>query len=318
MFGLKAENKRLKEEIEQLRLEIEELKESKEEPNYKLQEFFEDFFGDLEATFQKHEAINAQHDVLDTLVMKLRDRFDAVNEISRQSNEISEVMQDKGETLIESTNGMVKESQEGLEAVSKVETLIKQLGDQSKETSKSMTQLGVRSKEIEDIVKVINEIAEQTNLLALNASIEAARAGEHGKGFAVVANEVRKLAENTAQSTKNIDDLTKRIQQEIEEALEDSQNSIKSVNDGIELSTTTTEKIEHILEVIGTVKDDVNGVLSTIQNQKVYTKDVMSEIATTKDLFEEINEAIVKHIDDANEVDEKIAKDMEKYHEIKQ
>nr|WP_102347380.1 methyl-accepting chemotaxis protein [Bacillus sp. Marseille-P3661] len=318
MFGKNRKIKQLQTEITDLQEKLKDNEINKKYSDHDIQLILDNLYEELIATVQQHEIVNNQHLDLASLVLKIKERFDKVNYISEQSNQISTVMTDKGQALLQSTKDMVLQSKEGRDSVNKVEDLIKHLGEQSKETSSSMTQLGIRSKEIEDIVKVINDIAEQTNLLALNASIEAARAGEHGKGFAVVASEVRKLAENTANSTKNIGELTKKIQMEIETALRANEKSIHFVNEGIGLSTITTEKIDHILQVIQTVQVEVNDVIQTIKEQKEYSGDVIKEISVTSEIFGQVNDAIMKHIDDAEIVDQKLAEGINHLEQMKE
>src|SRR6202020_3378697 len=96
--------------------------------------------------------------------------------------------------------------------------------------------LGQRADDIGKIIEVIDDLAEQTNLLALNAAIEAARAGEHGLGFAVVAEEVRKLAEKSTQSTKEISELIQGIQKEAREAVDNMEKSTTMVQEGLLLN----------------------------------------------------------------------------------
>lgn len=107
--------------------------------------------------------------------------------------------------------------------------VIDQLINNIKSISTSFEQLKVSSQKINQFTGIIEDIAGQTNLLALNAAIEAARAGEHGRGFSVVAEELRKLAEGTASSTKGISDLVLKIQT-------DTDNATASISQGLELA----------------------------------------------------------------------------------
>jgi len=102
----------------------------------------------------------------------------------------------------------------GQELVASSVRLMQSLSEDTRQSAERVTQLSQRAEEIGSIVGVIEEIAAGTNLLALNASIEAARAGEHGRGFAVVAGEVRRLAERTAQATKQVSSLVDGIKSE--------------------------------------------------------------------------------------------------------
>ncbi|MGO4886924.1 methyl-accepting chemotaxis protein [Anaerobacillus sp. MEB173] len=303
--------KAVRTENEKLKQQVTELEQKYKEKEMEMQQFIIDLKGSLVDIIEQHDHVNEQHFQLGDIVKDIKRRFDRVEEISEQSNDNTAIMTEKGQGLIESTKEMVSKSKEGQESVKQVQKLINHLGEEAKQTSSSMTQLGSRSKEIEGIVRVINEIAVQTNLLALNASIEAARAGEHGKGFAVVAEEVRKLAENTAQSTKSIDELIKHIQKEIDKALDDSKNSLSAVNNGIQLSNQTVEGIDDILRVIQNVQNEVSDVLLTIDNQEKFSHEVKEEIHHTRAIFDQANEMIVKHIEDAEVVDQKLKAEIE-------
>jgi methyl-accepting chemotaxis protein len=131
---------------------------------------------------------------------------------------------------------------------------------EAKNTNEIVSQLGISSAEIGEVIKVINSIAEQTNLLALNATIEAARAGEAGKGFAVVANEVKELAKETAKATED-------ISKKIETIQGDTTKAVKAIGE------------------ITTIIDQVNDISSTIASA------VEEQTATTSEIGRSVNEA---------------------------
>jgi methyl-accepting chemotaxis protein len=153
---------------------------------------------------------------------------------------------DRGRKMHEFVKLASAEAAGGVEAVSKTEKAVIELRDQLAANEIVMTSLESRSGAVNEIVKVIDEIAEQTNLLALNAAIEAARAGEQGRGFAVVANEVRKLAERSATSTREIGGILATIRRETVEAANSMRVSSSSMHAGLELATLARTALEKL------------------------------------------------------------------------
>jgi twitching motility protein PilJ len=144
--------------------------------------------------------------------------------------------------------------------------------------SKQVKGLGDRSLEISQIVSTIREIASQTNLLALNAAIEAAGAGEAGARFAVVADQVRKLAENSTQATREIADLVKVIQQETQDAVVAMEQETQAVEAGSASALRTGDVFKDISEIAQRSSELAQIISKSATEQSVNTESVGATI----------------------------------------
>lgn len=139
--------------------------------------------------------------------------------------------------------------------------------------SQQMHLLEQDSEKIGQIIEVIDEIAEQTNLLALNAAIEAARAGEQGRGFAVVADEVRKLAERSGEATKQIASIIKGMQN-------NTDHSVKAVEEASALSEQTGITFNNIVRMVGETATQVSEIAAASEEQAAQAEEVLRAIET--------------------------------------
>ncbi|MDZ5782653.1 methyl-accepting chemotaxis protein [Marinococcus luteus] len=147
--------------------------------------------------------------------------------------------------------------------------------------------LSARSREIENILNVITAISEQTNLLALNAAIEAARAGEHGKGFAVVAEEVRKLAEQSRDSSSQIASIITTIQTEIQDSAVSMEQVTGEVQDGLQMTEQAKAAFQEISDYTNEVSVRLESVAATSEQMAASSQEITAS-------FDEIS-AISEH-----------------------
>ena len=180
----------------------------------------------------------------------------ATEEVSSASQQIADGAQQQSASFEELSSSV----QANAENVKSANQIAQDVSKEAKKTEQAMDNTveamgGIEkgSKQMADAVQLITEIADQTNLLALNAAIEAARAGEHGKGFAVVADEVRQLAERSATSAKEIQNLIK--------------DNLKQVENGVTVSRQAGESTKIIIESIKKIADQLQSVANATQEQ---------------------------------------------------
>jgi len=158
-------------------------------------------------------------------------------------------------------------TERGAQAVQASVASMSQIRDQIQETSKRIKRLGESSLEIGEIVDLISDISEQTNVLALNAAIQAATAGEAGRGFTVVAEEVQRLAERSAEATKQIGGLVKTIQADTQEAVSAMENSTQGVVEGTKLSDAAGQALKEIEQVTRNLAELIQSIEVSTQMQ---------------------------------------------------
>jgi twitching motility protein PilJ len=139
--------------------------------------------------------------------------------------------------------------------------------EQIQDTSKRIKRLGESSQEIGEIVDLISDITEMTNVLALNAAIQAVSAGEAGRGFSVVAEEVQRLAERSAEATKQIGALVKTIQGDTQDAIAAMEKSTLGVVEGAKLSDVAGQSLKEIEQVSGELASLIDGISTSTQMQ---------------------------------------------------
>ena len=184
------------------------------------------------------------------------DMASRINDVSAQALESSQVARQS-----------LTAAESGLQAVQNAIGGMNSIRDQIQETSKRIKRLGESSQEIGEITELISDITEQTNVLALNAAIQAASAGEAGRGFSVVAEEVQRLAERSADATRQISALVKAIQTDTQDAVAAMERSTQGVVEGAKLSDNAGTALSEIDRVSRRLADLIEQISNSASRE---------------------------------------------------
>ncbi len=221
---------------------------------------------------------------------------------------------DTSKILLDIARRSREEAQVGIATMEKTTEGLNRTSAAIQASAEIISALGRRADDIGKIVEVIDDLAEQTNLLALNAAIEAARAGEHGLGFAVVAEEVRKLAEKSTQSTKEISELIQGIQKEAREAVGNMDKSTSMVQEGLVLGNDLNialGKISLVVTEVYKFSQEI-GAATTEQSHG------SSQIAKATTRLTEITQEITSSVEEQASGAQAVVRAMEKMRELVQ
>ena len=220
---------------------------------------------------------NTSTDLLATSTQQLReiretgqsvlDMADRINAVSAQAQESASVAR---QSLLAADTGLT--------AVQKTIGGMNAIRDQIQDTSKRIKRLGESSQEIGEITELISDLTEQTNVLALNAAIQAASAGEAGRGFSVVAEEVQRLAERSADATRQIAALVKAIQTDTQDAVAAMERSTVGVVEGAKLSDNAGAALTEIDSVTRRLAELIQQISNSALKEAHQANDVAGNI----------------------------------------
>lgn len=197
--------------------------------------------------------------------------------VDEMSKEITQ-MADNTIKATASAKQTAKAANDGEKAVEQAVTQMSVIEEKTSATAAVINDLAEKSKEIGQIVEAISSISGQTNLLALNAAIEAARAGELGRGFAVVAEEVRKLAEQSQESAKQIADLISEVQQKTTNAVLYMEQGKQEVLTGTEVVNLAGNSFRAILGMIREITEEIHEISAAVEKVNAGSQHVVSAV----------------------------------------
>lgn len=238
--------------------------------------------GNVQNSAAKVASTTAEVDITSTELLaasneqlhEIRETGRSVVDMAQRINQVSAQAQQSADVARTS----LQAAETGLKAVQDAIGGMNTIRDQIQDTSKRIKRLGESSQEIGEITELISDITEQTNVLALNAAIQAASAGEAGRGFSVVAEEVQRLAERSADATRQIAALVKTIQTDTQDAVGAMERSTQGVVEGARLSDNAGAALSEIDQVSRRLAELIEQISASTSSEANMANDVAENI----------------------------------------
>ena len=203
----------------------------------------------------------------------------AVRQITVTGNELVSTMSEV-EGVAKNSAGLASTSRSGLV---EMKSVMQHLADQSASISEKLEQINSKTKDISGVVVTITKVADQTNLLSVNAALEAEKAGEHGRGFLVVAREIRRLADQTASATLDIEHTVKHMQSAVSTGVMEMDKFASQVTNSVNQVETVGQTLTTIIESVEVMKNQFGSVSQGMNSQNLGAKQIGEAMSTLSD-----------------------------------